>query len=285
MKRWRGAKQRTRAARPMWAPKRTGRSSSRWRPSVKLRRLAKWIGWTGLTLAGAGALWWGGQQVYRQAQPVLHEWLEVREVTVSGIHQLTREDVLERLGLQPGETLWSAKPAELNERLMTHPWIKQADVSRSLPHRLIVSVVERRPVALLKASSTALLLDKEGQILTPLPALDVAEFPVLVGVDPDRVIQGDDRARQLVRNGIRLAGLLGDEFDGLPEIDLGNPDNAVAYVQGLRFQFGPASFEEKWERYRKIDRTLHVSVGDEQASPKHEIDLRYPGKVIVRERG
>lgn len=285
MKQWKGAKQRVRAARPMWAPRRAGRSASRWRPSAKLGRLSKWIGWACLGILVAGAIGWGGLQAYRQAQPILHDWLEVREVTIAGIQHLSREEVLERLGLQPGETLWSANPSVLSERLMTHPWIKQASVTRSLPHQLIVTLVERRPAVMLKSSSSALLLDKEGQVLTPLSVLEGAEFPILIGVDPDRVMQGDDRARQLVRNGIRLAGLLGDEFDGLPEIDLGNPENAVAYVQGLRFQFGPASFEEKWERYRKIDRTLHVSVGDEQASPKHEIDLRYPGKVIVRERG
>ncbi|MFM8550803.1 MAG: cell division protein FtsQ/DivIB [Nitrospiraceae bacterium] len=285
MKQWKGVNQRARSSRPMWAPKRSGRSVSRWRPSVKLGRLGKWIGWAGLAFVAAGAIGWGGMQGYRQAQPILHDWLEVREVTIAGIHHLTREEILARLGLRAGETLWSVKPQALNERLLTHPWIKQASVTRSLPHELIVSVVERQPVALLKSASSALLLDKEGQVLTSLPALEGSEFPILVGVDLDRVMQGDDRARQLVRNGIRLAGLLGDEFDGLPEIDLGNPDNAVAYVQGLRFQFGPASFEEKWERYRKIDRTLHVSAGDEPANAKHEIDLRYPGKVIVRERG
>lgn len=285
MRQWRGAKPRPRAARPMWAPTRGGRSASRWRQSARLARVGKWIGLTCLALAGAGVIGWGGMLAYRQAQPALHEWLEVREVTISGIHHLTREEMVERLGLHAGETLWSVQPEVLSERLLTHPWIKQASVTRSLPHRLIVALVERQPVAMLKSSSVALLLDKEGQVLTPLAALEGAEFPILVGVDPDRVMQGDDRVRQLVRNGIRLAGLLGDEFDGLPEIDLGNPENAVAYVQGLRFQFGPASFEEKWERYRKIDRTLHVSVGDAQANPKHEIDLRYPGKVIVRERG
>ena len=285
MKRWKGTGQRARAARPMWAPRRAGRSASRWRLSAKLGRLSKWIGQAGLGVLVAGAIGWGGLQAYRQAQPILHDWLEVREVTIAGIQHLSREEVLERLGLRTGETLWSADPSVLSERLMTHPWIRQASVTRSLPHRLIVTLVERQPAVMLKSSSAALLLDKEGQVLTPLSVLEGAEFPILIGVDSDRVMQGDDRARQLVRNGIRLAGLLGDEFDGLPEIDLGNPDNAVAYVQGLRFQFGPASFEEKWERYRKIDRTLHVSVGDEQTSPKHEIDLRYPGKVIVRERG
>jgi len=266
----------------MWAPSRAGRSAPRWRPS---RRVGRWLGWTGLGVLVAGLLGWGGLSAYRQAQPLLHDWLEVRAVTMTGLRHLSRDEIMSRLGLREGETLWSADPAALSERLLTHPWIKRAEVTRSLPHTLIVSVAERQPVAVLKSSASALLLDGEGQVLTPLSDLTGEEFPVLVGVDPDRVMQGEDRARQLVRNGIRLAGLLDEAFDGLPEIDLGNPDNAVAYVQGLRFQFGPASFEEKWERYRKIDRTLHVSAGDEPTNLNQEIDLRYPGKVIVRERG
>ena len=124
MKQWKSAKQRAKSARPMWAPRRSGRSAARWRPSVKIGRLAKWIGWAGVAVAGAGAIWWGGHQAYVQARPLLHDWLEVREVTISGIHHLTRDEVVERLGLRDGETLWSVQPSVVGERLLTHPWIK-----------------------------------------------------------------------------------------------------------------------------------------------------------------
>lgn len=268
-------------------------------------RAGKWIAWSLAGVLLSGAVGWGGLRAYQEAQPFLHDWLEIREVTVAGLRHLTRDEILARLALRGDETQWTVKPVELAERLLTHPWIKSAAVSRAPLHALAVTIVEREPVAVLKSPSLALLLDGEGQVLSALPDSLTPGLPVLVGVDPDHLMQGEDRSRQLVQNGIRLAVLLGDEFDGLMEIDLGNPDNAVAYVHGLRFQFGPASFEEKWQRYRKITthcmdyplqdarpgvpgngcQTVQASAGDDPALHKQEIDLRYPGKVIVRERG
>ncbi|MEW6543513.1 MAG: FtsQ-type POTRA domain-containing protein [Nitrospirota bacterium] len=271
-------------------------------------------GWLLLWAAGLAILGWGWSAAYERAEPVLHEWLEIREVTVTGIRQVTRAEVLERLALAPGETQWSVRPQVLATRLEVHPWIKRAVVSRSLPHGLDVAIVERQPAAVLRAPGLRLLLDGEGSVLTVLSPGEDPGLPLLVGVEPEGLMQGEERARRAAQTGIKLAGLLENEFPDRPEVDLGNPDNAVAYVGGLRFHFGPSPFEEKWDRYRKI--TTHctsdpllrpvaqrVATGlPEQGAPgngcparrvdqgddsnrSNEVDLRYPGKVILRERG
>jgi cell division protein FtsQ len=259
------------------------------------------LAWIVVGLAGIGLTGWGAAEVYRHAQPYVRHWFEVREVTISGAGQVTRQDVLDRLALQSGETLLSVGATQLVGRLETHPWIKQAKVSRAFPHTLEVTITERQPAAVLRTLSVNLLLDGEGTVLPSLAEAEDPGLPVLLGIDPQGLLQRDAQLRQVAQAGIQLAGLLDDEFDGRPEVDMSDPDNAIAYVQGLRFQFGSSSFEEKWERYRKITThctdhplrearpwvpgngcpALHVSAGDRE----NEIDLRYPGKVIVRERG
>jgi cell division protein FtsQ len=170
-------------------------------------------------------------------------------------------------------------------RLERHPWIKQVSVSRVLPHALAVTVLERRPVAVLKTPSMSLLLDGEGSVLTVLAAGEDPGLPVLLGVDPRELVRGETRAREAARAGIRVAGLLSEEFEARPEVDMGKPENTVAYIKGLRFQFGPAALEEQWARYQKVT-TMRAGAEDRTAGPAgNEIDLRYPGKVIVRERG
>ncbi len=54
----------------------------------------------------------------------------------------------------------------------------------------------------------------------------------------------------------------------------------MAYVQGMRFRFGTAPLEEQWERYRAVEPVRRTGSGKEQP----DIDLRFPDKVIVRER-
>lgn len=246
---------------------------------------AKRIGLVVLGILAVGATGWGAVEAYRVARPAVNDWLEVREVTVSGTNQVTRREVVERLALPPGETLLSARPSELAERLLVHPWIKEARVQRVLPHTLAVTIAERLPAAVLKTSSVPLLLDSEGHVLTALTEATEPDLPLLSGIDYQGLVLGEAKPRQAAQAGIRLAGLLGNQFEGRAEVDMGNPDNAVVYIQGLRFQFGAASFEEQWERYRKVEHALSVDANGGQGAERNEIDLRYPGKVIVRERG
>lgn len=272
-------------------PKRSTQALARAGKVASVKR----IGWILLGLALVGLTVWGAMEAYRYGEPIVNEWLEVREVTVTGTSQVTRQEVLDLLALPPKETLLSVRLRDLVEHLLTHPWIKEATVRRVLPHTLAVTIVERQAAAVLKTPSMPLLLDGEGHVLTVLAEADDPDLPLLMGIDPKALMLGEAPSRRAAQAGIRLAGLLGDEFQGRPEVDMGNPENTVVYIQGLRFQFGPSSFEEKWERYRKINThctqpgngcpTLHVSADGGQGGNRHDIDLRYPGKVIVHERG
>ncbi len=260
--------------RPAHAIVRVGRAAS-----------VKRIGWILLGLALIGLTGWGAKEAYRYGQPVVNGWLEVREVAVTGTSQVTRQEVLDRLALQPGETLLSVHLNDLAEHVLAHPWIKEATVRRRFPHTLAVSLVERQAAAVLRTPSMPLLLDGEGHVLTVLGEADEPDLPLLMGIDPKALMLGEVPSRQMAQAGIRLASLLEEEFQGRPEVDMGNPENAVVYIQGLRFQFGPSSFEEKWKRYRTVEPTLRVSADGGQGDHRNDIDLRYPGKVIVRERG
>jgi cell division protein FtsQ len=264
----------------MWSPRRPARSGVRWNGTA-VKRAGKLLCWVAL----AGLAGWGSLIGYERAAPYVQDWLEVREVRISGIHQVTRDEIMKGLDLSHGDTQLSVSPSQMVARLEAHPWIKQVSVSRVLLHTLDVAVIERRPAALLKTSSLNLLLDAEGHVLTIVANGDDPGLPVLMGVDPRELVKGEARARDAAQTGIRLAGVLGEEFQARPEVDMGKPENMVAYVKGLRFQFGPSAFEEQWARYQKVT-TLRAGAEDETGtSAGREIDLRYPGKVIVRERG
>jgi hypothetical protein len=129
------------------------------------------------------------------------------------------------------------------------------------------------------------LLDREGAVLATLPTTDDLILPVLVGLEPGRLQENQNLARQTAQRGIRLAALMAQSYEGAPQIDLRDPDNTVGYVQGLRFEFGATSFEEKWARYHQIESTVSSRLAQGRSELRSEIDLRYPGKVIVRERG
>jgi cell division protein FtsQ len=231
--------------------------------------------WTAAASLGA----WTAVQAYGAAGSLAAGWFEIREVRVTGLRTVTRDEVLDRLHLDARATLLSVSPGQLETRVSAHPWVKITTISRLPLHALSVEIVERRPAAVLKTPSSAFLLDDEGTVLAALAEHGHEELPVVVGVDHKRLLQGDVHLRHVAQTGIRLAGLLAQSLDGRPEIDVSDPEHAVAYIQGMRFQFGPAPIDEQWERYRAVESVRRAGSG----KGRPDIDLRFSDKVIVRE--
>jgi len=255
----------------------SGRAPVRRTKSEKAWHAVRVAFWSAAVLLGA----WTATSFYYMAGPAVAEWFDIREVRVTGLHAVSREDVLERLQLASKETLLSVNPVELEVRVAAHPWIKAVTVSRAPLHALSVQVIERKPAALLKAPSMTLLLDEEGAVLSSSVPEDRNDLPVVVGADPKKLLSGEAQPREAVQRGIKLAGLLAHSLEGRPEVDVTDPAHAVAYLKGMRFQFGAQPVEEQWERYRAVEPVRRVST----TGGSSEVDLRFSDKVIVRDRG
>jgi cell division protein FtsQ len=131
-----------------------------------------WWGWVLMALGIVAVLvggWW-----------VLNSPLfDLRSLHVTGNRQLSVEDVRAAAGLGDGTNVLWLSPADVERRLETDPWILRADVERTLPGTLAVSVVERAPVAVVSAGGRMLVaadgtvLGKAGPEVT-LPLLKVS---------------------------------------------------------------------------------------------------------------
>jgi cell division protein FtsQ len=240
-------------------------------------RVGQWI-------VGLAALAWGLTMVTREMGPVLQGWLEIREVEVEGIHQVTKPEVLKRLALNPGVGLHQVSTAFLAERVRTHAWIKEAKVERRPPHLLHVTVLERMPAAIIRIGADHWLSDEGGYILAKLGRQDDQTLPLLTGLDRQALQRGEARVRNAVQSGVVLAKLMAITLDGRVEIDLANPSNVVASANGVRFQFGGDSLVDQWERFRKVNPSYKTASSDGRKREGSEIDLRYDNRVIVRER-
>ena len=240
-------------------------------------RVGRWI-------VGLAAVAWGLTMITREMGPILQGWLEIREVEIEGIHQVTKPEVLERLVLKPGMGLHEVSTAFLAERVRTHAWIKEATVERRPPHLLHVSVVERTPAAIILIGTDHWLSDESGSLLAKLGKQDDPTLPLLTGLDPQSLHRGEARVRNAVQSGVVLAKLIANTFDGRVEVNLTNSLNVVASANGVRFQFGGDSLVDQWERFRKVKPSFKTDSFDGRKREVSEIDLRYDHRVIVRER-
>lgn len=270
-----------------WKEPRAAKAADQRQQARRRKLRARWSrvlrvsGW----MAGGLAVGWIVVIAAREIAPILQRGLEIREVQVNGIHHMTKQEVLDRLALKQGVALHQVTESYLVERLRAHPWIKEATVERLPPHTLAVTVLERRPAAVLRTGSGHVLSDEEGSVLSQLGSQDDPTLPLLIGLDAKALGQGGTRVRQAVQSSVGLAKMIATAFDGRVEIDATNPSGLIASAKGVRFQFGSEALNDQWERFRKVRSSLKLAALDGKKRDVSEVDLRYDNRVIVRERG
>ncbi|HJT19936.1 MAG TPA: FtsQ-type POTRA domain-containing protein [Nitrospira sp.] len=235
--------------------------------------------------AGIAGIGWGGTFAIREIGPLIQRGLEIREIQIEGVHHVTKDDVLNRLALRKGIALHQVSLSYLAERLRSVSWIKEATLERLPLHTLRITILERKPAAIVRVGSDHFLTDDEGVVLARLGAQDEPTLPLVVGADAKPLLQGDGRLQSTIRSAIELAKAMAHSVEGRVEIDVSNPLSFVASTRGLRFQFGEESVVEQWRRFQMVKAVFRSSAFDGKKREGGEVDLRYDNRVIVRERG
>jgi cell division protein FtsQ len=270
-----------------WRGPRAGEAASRHAEARRARTIAVWkrrLRLAGL-LAGATLCGWGAVTAAKYAGPTLVRLLEIRSITVEGAHQIQKQEVIDLVGVKPGTALHQIATASIKRQVESHPWVKEAVVTRVPFHELRISITERKPAAIVRIGSENFLSDDGGHVLARLGQADNEALQMVTGIDLKGFIQGDGGVRQAIVFGIELAKLVGHTYDGRLQVNAANPSNLVASVRGVQFQFGDDPLGEQWERFQRVKPTLKTLNFDGRGRGANEVDLRYDHRIIVRERG
>lgn len=119
--------------------------------------------------------------------------VEVREVTVEGTSRLSVGQVLEAAAVRGGESLFALDPDGVAERVQELPAVAAVEVNRDWPHRVVITVTERRPVAVVTQQGTSTLLDASGVAFAQVARPPADLVPVTLGAPV--VDDGADDAR------------------------------------------------------------------------------------------
>jgi len=92
----------------------------------------------------------------------------VSELQVVTSDRVNRSWMEARLQPLMGRNLVWMSMESVERSLSGHPWIAGVEVTKQLPDRLRVAVVERRPVALLEVASERYYVDRSGRVIAPV---------------------------------------------------------------------------------------------------------------------
>ena len=145
--------------------------------SKKPRRFFRWV----TVMALVGLLVVGIQNAYPSLKG--SDFFRMQHIKVVGNHMLPEQDIITSSGLTTGGNLFGCDLDTATKRLKEQPMIEQALLIREPPETLVISLVERQPVAMINTPKNLLGLDAKG-IVFPLPSVPV-DMPVVTGVHGD----------------------------------------------------------------------------------------------------
>ncbi|MEM7072369.1 MAG: FtsQ-type POTRA domain-containing protein [Pseudomonadota bacterium] len=156
-----------------------GRQMTRWWPFLwwwkrKLRLIS--IAATAALLLWLGGFLWSsgmaglmigsvGSVVERT---VFNRELALSSIKIEGLHHLSRQAVLESLGVQPDQPLIGFDLADAHSRLARLGWVKHVRLQRKLTGELVITITEHIPIAIWLRGNKGFLIGASGNVIAPL---------------------------------------------------------------------------------------------------------------------
>jgi len=138
-------------------------------------------GWIVLAVLLVGGLAWAGRDRLAKTAPYRLAFL-VPKVAVEGCVYLGEAEVRKAAGLDRKVDFLRADLTRARRRLLANaPRVESARVQRAFPRRIVIRVVERRPIAVVRAGRM-LETDGRGVILPALVSGVLPDVPVISGV-------------------------------------------------------------------------------------------------------
>ena len=207
------------------------------------------------------------------------------DVLVEGNHYVSKGEILAALGVTAGaagrkHNIFSSSLNGEERYVEAIPWVQTATVVRSFPHRLVVYVDERVPIAFVDAGGQIKMVDGQGQLLDP-PEKSHFDFPIVKGLDFEKDAEGREERLQTYQKFMQeTSGKMSRSGWMVSEVDLSDASNLKALlVQGgqtLLVYFGHAGFLDRFDNLMTVLPQLRKT-----NARIDSVDLRYRNQVVV----
>jgi cell division protein FtsQ len=168
-------------------------------------------------------------------------FFNVSEIIVEGTRAYTSEQVIEASGIQLDESIFFLRESSAAVRIKeTLSYVEEVRIVRSLPGTVKIIVSESFPVAYIKTSDAAWVIDENAKILEKLgtgvktSAFEIYGLTPILPTVGETLSLGDSGSVQLVYlkqvlSGIMSAGIYKD----VGWLDMSNISSITFYYQGL----------------------------------------------------
>ncbi len=208
-------------------------------------------------------------------------WLQVKKIQVEGCVNHTPAEILDIADIRPQVNLLSLNLKQICQQLESSPWIEKAQVKRTFPDQLHISISERKPAALINLDQLH-LVDLHGEIFKKVDPQEGQGLPILTGIDWESLMNHKKKYTAFITEALSLLNLFeqkGFHKSYISEININPTLGLTVYTTNntLQIVMGFAPFQKKCNR-------LYVIMDDlnNKNLTAQKIDLNYQHKAFVK---
>ncbi len=116
----------------------------------------------------------------------------IEDLIIKGNDCLSEDEIFYKSGIQLGENIFKLDLLKSKDSLMQEPWIKEVEIKRVIPNRIIISLTERRAVAIVHIGGEYFSSAKEGIVLSKINRPEEGfGLPLVLGLELDGIKIGE----------------------------------------------------------------------------------------------
>ena len=212
------------------------------------------------------------------------EVFSAQKIEIEGIRRLSRANIFEQAKLKKGVKIFSVNLPRARKRLLGHPWIAEAKISRIPPDGLKIALKEHSPVALIRLDRTY-IMNTEGEIFKPWTVSDPTQLPKIDGLEfEDLYVRGDDMSPPLkaimdiIGLGKRKNSVLPNSKLSAIQVDRDSGITIYAYQNKTEIKLGYGGYPGK---YKILSTVLSYLNRQSEFRAVRTIDLKKMNRIVV----
>ena len=110
------------------------------------------------------------------------DYFRISRITIDGAQRLSEKEIVQQAQVGKGVNILAVNLSLVRKRLIAHPWIAEAGVSREIPSGLSIWIKEHSPLAVVDVGKK-FLINHSGKIFKTWDTSDPADLPVIRGLN------------------------------------------------------------------------------------------------------
>jgi cell division protein FtsQ len=216
-------------------------------------------------------------------------YFKVTLLEVTGNKRLSTQEILDTARIKSDTNVLLVNIPLSRKYLLSHPWIAEAEITRELPGRLILTIREHDPLAILDMGRK-FLINQEGKVFKEVSDTDSVELPIIEGIDFSDLDRGDlhrstnyDAVLSLLEMGQNPACILSRQRIRLIRVDReeGITLFSAGPIQAFSVNAIKVGYQDYSEKFVRLGKIIAYFKTNKLIQGIDWVDLRQINRVVI----